>query len=269
MPNPFPGMNPYLEHPTFWPTFHYDFIYTMHSELNAVLPNGFRAATGSRLVIEYPRQHLIPDVAVLEKTSVPPVARPERGLTAVLDKIDAPDTLTVSPLKYKQGFIEILADGTEEKVVTMIELLSPANKRNGGGREEYLRKQEEMLESDVNLLEIDLLRAGLHTLAVPLEGARSHGNWNYLACLHRAANRYTYEFWRIGFNQRLPYLRVPLGADEPDVLLNTQAAFNRAFAEGRFDTILKYDAPPVPELEGDDAVWAENLLREKGLRGAN
>ena len=38
------------------------------------------------------------------------------------------------------------------------------------GRGLYLRKQREILESDVNLIEIDLLRAGMHTAAVPLLG---------------------------------------------------------------------------------------------------
>ena len=48
------------------------------------------------------------------------------------------------------------------EVVTVLETLSPANKRPGGdGRREYLKKREEVLQSPSHLVEIDLLRGGL------------------------------------------------------------------------------------------------------------
>ena len=38
MPSPFPGMDPYLEHPALWPGVHQGLITFMWSALNAMLP---------------------------------------------------------------------------------------------------------------------------------------------------------------------------------------------------------------------------------------
>src|SRR5262249_7771238 len=46
------------------------------------------------------------------------------------------------------------------RVVTTIELLSPTNKKTEDARKKYLAKRRELLESGVNFVEIDLLRAG-------------------------------------------------------------------------------------------------------------
>ena len=44
MPSPFPGMNPYLEHPHFWPDFHATFIPALREALTAkVSPDYFVA----------------------------------------------------------------------------------------------------------------------------------------------------------------------------------------------------------------------------------
>ena len=55
------------------------------------------------------------------------------------------------------------------RVVTIIEFLSPSNKSPGSDREQYLRKQREVCSSEANLVEIDLNRFGIHALAFPLE----------------------------------------------------------------------------------------------------
>jgi hypothetical protein len=43
-------------------------------------------------------------------------------------------------------------------LITLIEIVSPSNKRPGIDRRAYLRQQRDVLESDANLVEIDLLR---------------------------------------------------------------------------------------------------------------
>ena len=57
--------------------------------------------------------------------------------------------------------------------MTSIEVLSLTNKTLGSeGRQKYLEKQQEILSGQVNLVEIDLLRGGAHSSAVPLWLAR-------------------------------------------------------------------------------------------------
>ena len=63
----------------------------------------------------------------------------------------------------------VVRDRETMQVVTVIELLSPSNKRrNGDGRREYLTKREEFLSSSTHLVELDFLRGGLR---LPVIGA--------------------------------------------------------------------------------------------------
>lgn len=233
-------------------------------ELNHNLPQNYVARMDSRLYVEQPSHDIIPDIALMRRPRS--LSVPSRGGAALLEPEYAPETFTVLPLEISESYIEIRTLTRPRRIITVIEILSPANKSGGAGRNAYLKKQQEILESDANLLEIDLLRRGPHTVAVPREGVAGYGTWDYLACLNRAASRATYEFWRIGLRQRLPRLRIPLSEGEPDASLDLQAAFNRVYDGGRFREETDYNAPPLVALEGDDADWADLLLREKGLR---
>jgi hypothetical protein len=64
------------------------------------------------------------------------------------------------PVEQRERYIAIVSL-TNRELVTVIELLSPANKRAGAdGRREYLREREQILQSTVHLVEIDLLLQG-------------------------------------------------------------------------------------------------------------
>ena len=89
--------------------------------------------------------------------------------------------------EVREPFVKVLTTHDDRRVVTVIEILSPVNKI-GAGREQYRKKQLDMLEGDVHLLEIDLLRAGQHTVAAPPASIlRRYGMaWDYVISLHRA-----------------------------------------------------------------------------------
>ena len=59
-----------------------------------------------------------------------------------------------------------IRDVAQRRLVTIIEILSPVNKR-GHGAQEYLERRIELMQTATHLLEIDLLTAG-HRL--PLVG---------------------------------------------------------------------------------------------------
>src|SRR5205085_108716 len=113
----------------------------------------------------------------------------------------------------RESFIEILAVRGGERVVTTIELLSHTNK-SGSGRKEYRAKQTEILASDSNLIEVDLLRSGEYTVAVPQydipRKLPPNTHWDYLVCLHRAGVGPRYSAWPRSVRQPLPRIRVPL-----------------------------------------------------------
>src|SRR5258707_1023899 len=83
---------------------------------------------------------------------------------------------------------------------------------SGRGRESYKEKQGEVLRGAAHLIEIDLLRAGPHVLAVPEYAARRKApDYDYLVCVNRARDpRYNYELYPRRVRERLPRVRVPL-----------------------------------------------------------
>ena len=95
---------------------------------------------------------------------------------------------TIEHGPFKQSFLEIRRRrGKEVQIVTSIEILSPSNKKAGNpGREKFLEKQRKTLESETHLVEIDLLRGGTHTLAVPRDLVKAQaGPFDYLVSIHR------------------------------------------------------------------------------------
>ena len=61
MPSPFPGMDPYLEHPALWPGVHQGLITYMQAALNTLLPPRYVADIGERLYVVQPERSIYPD----------------------------------------------------------------------------------------------------------------------------------------------------------------------------------------------------------------
>ena len=156
-----------------------------------------------------------------------------------------------------ESFAEIRSVKQGGQIVTVIELLSLANKMSGRGREEYRRKQYDLLRSDVHFLEIDLLRAGEHTIALP---KLSEPGKEYLACLHRGDGSWRFVTWAFGLRDRLPRVAVPLTDELPDIALDLQEVFTAVYEGGRYGTTIDYSLPPLPALRHEDAQWAKALL---------
>ncbi len=61
--------------------------------------------------------------------------------------------------EIRERYLEVRSVETD-RVITVLEILSPANKQAGEGREQYLRKRRRTLNTHTHLVEIDLLRGG-------------------------------------------------------------------------------------------------------------
>jgi hypothetical protein len=258
-------MDPYLEHPALWPGVHQALITYATEALNAILPPRYVASINEQLYVVQPERGIYPDVLVLEHPSIGRPMAQGAGGTAVA--IDPPWVLTLEPIEMREVFIEILPVADESRVVTVIEVLNPSNKTAGSeGRRLYLIKQREVLDSQTHLIEIDLLRQGEHTVAVPRESLRKTGQWDSLVCLHRGGQGRRFEVRAVPLRQRLPCIGVPLADSDADVALDLQAVFNRCYDASGYARRLDYRRqPPVP-LRDEDARWAEALLHERGLR---
>jgi hypothetical protein len=266
MPSPFPGMDPYLEDPTIWPSVHHLMISQIGTTLNRLLPPGYVAAFGERVFVAGPDRDIYPDVFIKEGVGAREIAAPDTGAVATAVS-DPPWVIAVTSDEITESFVEIQAVAENQRVVTTIEVLSPRNKSAGSdGRELYRQKQREVLASDVHLLEIDLLRSGQHTVAAPRDALLRRGPYHYLVSLSRAQRRHKCEVWGIPVASPLPRVRVPLSGSDPDIILDLQAHFQQVYEAGAFERVLDYSQPPKVSLAKADAEWADELLRGAGLR---
>ena len=258
-------MNPYLESSTLWSDFHLTMIVAMRAELNFHLPARYSAAADRHVWVEEPDGDgppalRIPDAHVIdaEEETVRP-NRPSRG-TAVV----APQTVTL-PIRERRGapYLRIL-DREGHRVVTAVELLSPGNKATGPTWEAYLAKREEYLAADVNLVELDLHRAGRR---MPL-GRPAPRLLDYYVLVCRAEEKPRASLWSFSVREPFPHLEVPLdpGDQTPRDL---RRCLDRAYDEACYAREIDYSSPPVPPLRSRDAAWARRLLVRRSSRNSN
>lgn len=137
--------------------------------------------------------------------------------------------------------------------MTVVELLSPRNKRSGGDREPYLAKRYRILSSPTPLVEIDLTprrpaAPGGRAAAVRLLRDRQPGR-------RTAAGRPLADHLR----DPLPDSPVPLKPADPDAAVNLQSLLYRVYdAAGYVDSI--YDGTLHPPPEPADAAWTRQLF---------
>jgi len=269
MPSPFPGMDPYLEDPDLWPDVHAELITDIRQQLTPKLRPRYLARVEQYTFLFDPDDpaselYIVPDVRVVQRHAAEkalPLGTPGTSPVAVAEPIDITG-LVIHSARHR--FLEI-RDAANRQVVTVIEVVSPANKRAGAaGRRRFQEKREEVTGGEASWLEIDLLRAGAATINIPHNVPRSP----YLAY----ADRTTAEGRRqwalpIQLRNRLPVIPVPLRPGEQDVSLDLQAVLDIAYERAGYDGGIDYTRPPAPPaLDPDDAAWADALLRAKGPR---
>jgi hypothetical protein len=261
MPSPFPGMDPWLEDPDVFPGFHARFITYIAEVLQPQLrARGYFIDANERVWIDESQRNIYPDVAVVAHRDPSGVQSTGSDLATA----DEPVRVHQLETEMRQTYLEIF-DRHQRRLVTAIEVLSPVNKRAGKGRRLYRKKQLELQSAGVNLVEIDLLRRGRHTLCVPSTLAEGVRPWAYLICLWRP-NQSDYELYPIPLRSLLPRIHVPLAANDTDAVLDLQTAFNRAYDAGPYPDRLDYLAPPAVELSDEDFEWTKTLLHKPGLR---
>lgn len=254
--SPFPGMDPYLEALDIWPGIHIFLMTVFVEQLSPLLEPGYYADLDSRIVVDRiwddpSEANVRADVAVL---------RPEAGTTtAVLapPAIQVPLQLTIPVAEPARLVTLYIRKHATDEVVTVIELLSPTNKRPGQHRREYLEKRMDYLESRVHLVEIDLLRRWSR---MPLEGMLPP--CDYLAIVSVSYKRPACDVWPISLRQPLPVLPIPLLKPDPTVPLDLNKALQTVYQRGRYHSRIDYDQRPDPPLAKEDEKWAASLLQE-------
>lgn len=254
--NPFPGMNPFLEHA--WRDAHARLITYISDALQQRLPADLAArAEESSGMIGTRGAEYRADVKVTE-----PWALKE----GAAELAEPPPIQTAEPIHVPFGeeterWIEIRETGG--RLITVLELLSPANKLDL--REEYLLKRHRYMSAKANLVEIDLIRQGTPPFPVPvLETLRREGSC-YSICVLRAAQPAGVDLYPIHLRQPLPAFRVPLRETDQDIPLDLQPLIDQCHERGRYH-LLDYSADPAPPFSANDAQWLNEILRHHNLR---
>jgi len=120
-----------------------------------------------------------------------------------------------------------------------------------------LTKRIDYLTAGVNLVEIDLLRAGER---IPIGEPLPQGvDYYLLVC--RAREMPQAGIWPFTVRDEIPTIPVPLLEADAEVLLDLRPCLDVAYEQGKYQLELDYTQPPVPPLSSTDAEWAQNLVR--------
>lgn len=252
MKSPFPGMDPYLEER--WGDVHTKLCTYSADVLNTRLPKGLIARTQERVGVELDEGETAttePDTIVLHGYSHQ--GRENGGVAQMLPSFK----LVAISEPITERFVEIRS-GRGQKLVTVIEFISPSNK--GTNRTKFIAKRKLLLAGGVNVVEIDLTRGGeWHKLIAAEQIPRDAVSaYRYTIRLPQEAG-VTY-LQPIALREPLPVISMPLREDEPHVDLPLQSLIDEAYTKGLYGEEIDYDEPLDPPLNEADAVWAKSLI---------
>ncbi len=254
MKSPFPGMDPFIECQE-WEDFHSRFNNLLADTLTPSIEPDYFVRVERRVYVE---SHGTGATNV-RQTDVAIVDR-QPGLASGRESVGSPSLVAVEcllpmPEERRETYL-LIRQRSSQRVVTVIELLSPTNKRSGAdGRVEYLKKRSELLSSEAHLVEIDLLRGGKD---LPVIGQLPPGD--YHVCLSRAQRRPRAEVYAWPWRQPLPTIPIPLKLGDADTLLDLQQTFSEVYTRARYDLSIDYHLPLMPALIESDQAWLNKLL---------
>lgn len=274
MPSPFPGMDPYLESPDIWPDLDDRLAGQISTDLNRTLPRPYYARLEMRpevgIVGLEPTRRIVPDVAVA-RTRRPAPGNREGGVAVLATPrgdISTSVRMRIPSESLRHHFVEVRDASRRHALITLIEIVSPANKLRGPDRRAYETKQQEIFDSETSLIELDLLRAGEPIVGgAPLAefAAQLDPPPDYLAVVNRAWQRgaeLDFQVFPIRLEDSLPCIPVPLRKEETEVPLDLQYAFDQAYDSGPYARgAVDYGLPPVPPVAPERRQWLAECLQ--------
>lgn len=225
MASPFPGMDPYLEDAAHWPAFHQELVAVLYQTVLPSLADRYRARIGNRCYV-----------------SEMPL------FTSILQE------------NHAEEYIEICSR-VDGRVVTLIDVVSPANKTIATGRHTYLATREQAIQQRAAIVELDLLTQGQPTLDFNREGLPEH---HFSVTVTRGTAPDRYEIYTATVQKRLPKFKLPLAADDRDTVIDLQLAVIRAYEQGGFAQTIDYTAPLPRDVVFDEETrhWIADRLAE-------
>jgi hypothetical protein len=253
----FPGMDPWLEHPAMWPDVHNSLIAAIRDALAPLVRPRYFVGVESRTTLlsgldvdlvyrpdvsvhatqERAPEKRGPGVAVLE----PPEVKPVPVVVALEEEIEE----TYLLIKELPG----------RKLVTVIEILSPSNKKGAEPRLEYRKQRSHLIRALINLVEIDLLRVGE---PMPLVNPPPPSDYRILIC--RPGRRMGTELYPFSWRTPIPPIPIPLLPGDTEPILDLNTILHALMDRARYDLVVDYAQPPDPSLRPEDAAWAATIV---------
>lgn len=227
MPSPFPGMDPYLEDEKLWADFHHHLAMCLYQSVLPGLVDRYRARMGQR--------HYTTEQALF---------------TSIIRE------------EHHEEYIEI-RQRNDGRLITLVEVVSPANKTTATGRDAYLTKRNESKSLGANLVEIDLILQGQPTLDYSRDNLP---DWDYAVTVTRSTQPERHEIYTATLQKRLPRFRLPLASDDRDTVLDLFTTFSRCYDQGGFAGRIDYQRDPTTTMSTEDLKWLQQLLKEQKLR---
>ena len=286
MPIPFPGMNPYLEHPDLWPTIHQKLMKAIAQHLThqlepiyqvRICERHYQVSGEDSLVVGSPGlswranshspapaiaqsnriERLNLDVSLSTNAFAPIPDTPHHPLNLEQNRTKRPISVLIPvPQKIYETYVEVV--NAVGEVITVIEALSPKKKRPGRGRGLYERQRETIFGSPTHFVEIDLLR-GWDPPSI--YGPDESGDYRIL--ISRSERRPRAELYTWNVTESIPEIALPLsGTDELPLSLKPMVDE----ACDRTDLLVNYQAPPLPPLRFEESLWLEDFLQKVGMR---
>jgi hypothetical protein len=254
MKSPFPGMDPFIEGSPYWADFHGHLVEALYQQIADTIPERYFVRNDTRNYIqmaddeEKDEHPFYPDVAAHD--SNPPRGRDRRsgGEGPVEVRAFIAD-------EHRERFVEVYeVDVNEPRLVTVVEVLSPTNKRPGEGRDLYLRKRQSLMLGYVNLIEIDLLRGGQR---MPMLDPWPDSP--YVLMVARRDTNHRCKVWRGHSDRPLPSLPVPLASPDPDLRIDLQPMVDAIGRRARYADLFDYSKPAAGLSPEEYALAAASL----------
>ena len=262
----FPGMDPWLERPELWPDVHNSLIAAIRDQLAPMVRPRYFVDVESRTTLlsgsEVDSVYEA-DVAIYAKA---PRKATRRGSVSVLERTDVQPIevgVPVEDMEIEETYLTI-QELPGRKMVTVLEVLSPTNKKVKDARADYLKKRRNLIRSKVNFLEIDLLRAGE---PMPLIDPPPPNDYRILICRTRPRRKavvYTFP-WTVP----IPTIPIPLLPGDAEPVLDLNTVLHSLMDRAGYDLVIDYRKPPRPPLRPEDKDRAATILAQATDKAPN
>lgn len=259
---PFPSMDPWLESFELWPDVHKSLIISIRDALAPMLRPSYFVQVESRK-IELTGQDL--DELYRDDRSVRtddlPGSMPNPGGPLTEPMVSVPYRMVVQLVKdeIEECFLTI-QKLPKRKSVTVIEVLSPTTKATNDARRDYLAKRRDLMRSSVNLVEIDLLRAGQR-----MSLGRVLPRTDYRVVVSRPRPRKVAEVFGFNYRDAIPTISIPLSPGESEPPLDLNDILHALYERAGYELSIDYCQPPHSPLRKEDRAWAGSILAQASV----